>query len=389
MSGTPLWWWRVTALILVGLVVLLGSAGTAQRLESIAAADPLPGGPSDGALKSGLKPPLEGLAAMGAIGFIFRGSTPDNDATLGSIELASEAITGMVVNISWAQIEPQPGQLDTTTIDRILAGAAAYNSRHPAAPIRLKFRVYGGPQAPDWAKNLGGPPLNASRVLPGRAPVPIRIGRFWSEEYNQAWSGLQHRLAARYDANPLVSEVSDTACSSETGEPEIIPPDSTSQANLIAAGFTHQAFISCLQNSYMAYSGWRATRIDRAFGWTRWVRGNLGLDLMTAWRQRLGSQAVLTAHSLGKMGPNFASNLGRLYGQMQSLGPPIEFQLRAPLGSKFSVDDLDKAIQEGVSYGANAVELWQNQVVPDAPIEGYMGLLKKWSSTLRANAQKQ
>lgn len=66
---------------------------------------------------------------------------------------------GTVINITWKQIEPARGTLDTGEIDRMLDEIRAYNQANPQQPIGARLRVWPGPNAPLWAKNLGGPPV--------------------------------------------------------------------------------------------------------------------------------------------------------------------------------------------------------------------------------------
>jgi len=71
------------------------------------------------------------------------------------------------------------------------------------------------------AKNINGPPL----TIDGRGTVnwdifsPETIGRFWTADYIDAWTSLQNTLAARYDSNPLIRGISNTAGAAATDEP--------------------------------------------------------------------------------------------------------------------------------------------------------------------------
>ena len=51
----------------------------------------------------------------------------------------------------------------------------AYNEKNPDKPLGLKLRVWGGFEAPDWAKALGGAPI--ATMYNGK---PRSVGLFWS-----------------------------------------------------------------------------------------------------------------------------------------------------------------------------------------------------------------
>ena len=125
---------------------------------------------------------------------------------------------------TWNQLQPTPASElgDDNVIDRALADVRAYNARNPAKPLAVKLRVWGGFEAPDWAKQLGGAPIATEHN--GEQHI---LGQFWSEPYRQAWSRLQVLLAARYDALPLIREVAITSCMSFTAEPFFLPSEPT------------------------------------------------------------------------------------------------------------------------------------------------------------------
>ena len=92
-----------------------------------------------------------------------------------------------------------------------------------------------------------------------------RPGRPSTTPFRQAWDSFQHALAARYDTNPLVREVSVSSCSSSTGEPFVVSGAKMSQQALAAAGWTTQLQESCLDGALADYSGWTHTPITFAF----------------------------------------------------------------------------------------------------------------------------
>jgi hypothetical protein len=316
--------------------------------------DPYFGGSAGQGSTGQLKPALQGLIDMGNIAFgsVDDGTPPTN--TLADIAAYPPGtFSAYVLNVSWWQLQSAATSLDTTVIDQALAAVRTYNAS-VSVPIRVKLRVWTGANAPDWAKNLGGAPITVIRNSSG---LPITIGRFWSAAYRQAIASLQSQLAAKYDLEPLIAEVSNTSCSNQTDEPFITTGDATSIANEHAAGWTDALYQKCLMDSIQDYSGWTNTRIDFAFSPFKHTDGattssdvNFTFQVMQAFRAALGPRAVLSQHSMSNpVDPNVAP----VYADMQSVGPLIEFQTQSPLGL-----DWQGAIQNAISYGAGAIELW-------------------------------
>jgi len=165
-----------------------------------------------------IKPPIRGLVSMGAYRFVGYGGDPVN--TLEPLDAKPGIFGGLVVIASWKQLQPTPDSEigPNNVIDRALGEVRAYNDRNPDKPLAVKLRVWGGFEAPDWAKALGGPPIET--IFNEK---PRSVGRFWSPPYRQAWAQLQQQLAARFDRRPLIREVAVTACMSYTAEPFVVP----------------------------------------------------------------------------------------------------------------------------------------------------------------------
>ena len=188
------------------------------RLLVVCAMLSLPPVDGDLAADPQIKPPIRGLVSMGAYRFVGQGGDPVN--TLEPLNAKAGIFGGLVIIATWKQLQPTPASEigDNNVIDRALADVRAYNARNPAKPLAVKLRVWGGFEAPDWAKQLGGAPIATEHN--GKQRI---LGRFWSEAYRQAWSRLQVQLAAKYDALPLIREVAITSCMSFTAEPFFLP----------------------------------------------------------------------------------------------------------------------------------------------------------------------
>jgi hypothetical protein len=291
-----------------------------------------------------VKVPIRGLVSMGAYRFVGSGGDPVN--TLEPLNAKPGIFGGLVVIASWKQLQPTPNSQieDGNVIDQALAEVRAYNERNPERPLGVKLRVWGGFEAPEWAKQLGGPPIDT--VHNGKVRT---VGRFWGPLYRGAWAHLQQLLAERFDKRPLIKEVAVTACMSYTAEPFFVPTEDSVMQHLRANGFTDAAYKKCLTDAFTE-------------------------RLMRNCRETIGRRCVFDNHDLDT---NLAKPLYRIYDTMKQLGPEIEFQT----GPK-TPKDFDGTIRMGVSYGASSIELYQDYggfpLVPDAR-------LRRWAAMLEQN----
>jgi hypothetical protein len=329
-----------------------------------------------------LKPLMSGLISMGPIGFHRR----DDGVPTNSIDaIAAEpgVFRGIVINVTWAQLQPTPGSLDTTAIDEALAGVRAYNAKNPMTPLAVDLRVWPGPNAPAWVKALDGPPVEIRRIYPRQPLQTITIGRFWSASYSARWIALQTALAKKYDSDPLIVEVSDTSCASYTDEPFVIAADPVSLANMQSAGFSDATFRACLERSPSDFEAWRTTRLQVAvnpFRRTDQGRPTLAYDvtqeIVVNMRHRYGAKIILSNHALRATPLRWIVPVNDL---ISRLGPPIEMQTDSPKNP----DGLDweGSIQSAANLGAEAVEVWSGRDVEGfetKPAED----LKRWSVML-------
>jgi hypothetical protein len=321
-----------------------------------------------------IKSPLRGLLSMGAYRFVGYGGDPVN--TLEPLNAKPGIFGGLVVIASWKQLQPtaQSEIGDNNVIDQALAQVRAYNEKNPQKPLGVKLRVWGGFEAPDWAKQLGGAPIETTYNKKPRV-----VGRFWSPAYRQAWAHLQQQLAARYDKRPLIKEVSITSCMSITAEPFFIPTDDTVTKPLRAAGFTDAAYKDCLTHSLSDYAAWKESRLVLSVNPLRTGAGQGNGDaaftegVMRNCRQTLGRRCVFDNHDLDTELPK---PLQPIYALMKQLGPEIEFQTW-----RTTPKDFDGTIKMGVSYGASSIELYQDYggfpLVADAKLKQWAAMLEK------------
>ena len=316
-----------------------------------------------------IKPPIRGLVSMGAYRFVGKGGDPVN--TLEPLNAKAGIFGGLVIIATWKQLQPTPTSEigENNVIDQALADVRAYNARNPAKPLAVKLRVWGGFEAPDWAMQLGGAPIATEHN--GRQRV---LGRFWSAAYREAWSRFQVQLAAKYDARPLIREVSITSCMSFTAEPFYLPSEPTVANPLRAAGYTDAAHRQCLAHAVADYAPWKASRLvlslNPFYGLTRRT-GDVGFtkQVMRLCRQTLGRRCVFDNHNLDTDPPK---SIIPIFALMQKMGPEIEFQT-----FHTTPKDFEGTIKKGISLGASSIELWQDyQGFPLVPDD----TLKRWAA---------
>jgi len=340
----------------------------------------MPVKPSGAQESRDIKRPIRGLVSMGAYRFVGYGGDPVN--TLEPLNAKPGIFGGIVVIASWKQLQPTPDAAigDGNVIDQALAEVRAYNERNPHKPLGVKLRVWGGFEAPDWAKHLGGAPIET--IFNGKQRI---VGHFWSPAYRQAWARLQQQLAARFDARPLIKEVSVTGCMSYTAEPFVVPTEGTVINRLRAAGFNDAAYRECLAQSVADYAPWKESRLVLSVNPLRTGPGQGNGDaaftegVMRHCRQAIGRRCVLDNHDLDTALPK---PLHPIYATMKQLGPEIEFQTW-----RKTPKDFEGTIRMGVSYGASAIELYQDYggfpLIGDAKLRHWAELLEQNSGVAR------
>ena len=321
------------------------------------------------AIADDAKPALRGLISMGAYKFVSAGGEPVN--TLAPLLAKPGIFGGIAIIASWGGLQPTPGAAlaDNNAIDQALAEVRSYNAANPARPLAVKLRVWSGFMAPSWAMALDGAPI---AVTDGNKPR--QLGRFWASGYRKAWAEFQALLAARYDSEPLIHEVSVTSCMSITAEPFFLPTDAGIQGPVRAAGFTDAAYQDCLTDAISDYAPWKTSRIVLAVNPFRAAAGAgdpaFTEGVMQACRTAIGERCVFDNHDLDATP---VSTILPIYAAMQKLGPEIEFQTY-----RETPEDFEGTIRKGIALGASSIELWQDfkgfPLVPDQTLKAWAAL---------------
>lgn len=114
--------------------------------------------------------------------------------------------------VSWVDLQTTDGGAiaSNNNIDKALTLCTTVNGRQ-SKQWTVKLRIFCGSVAPTWAKNKSGGPIsgNSSETL----------GPFWCADYQASYKDFMTKLAAKYDANPLIGEVTICLTADDSGEP--------------------------------------------------------------------------------------------------------------------------------------------------------------------------
>jgi len=277
------------------------------------------------------KAPIVGLIDMQTITWHNQDDGQPN-FTIDNVAHFPGLFGGIVINAAWKDMQPQPGApVNFSRIEPALAQVRAYNTAHSDAPLGAVLRIFAGNQAPLWAKRIAGGPVSVFRNPQGchPGPCPIIIAKVWDPAYIKAWRAFLKTVAAQYDDEPLIREVSITSCATQTDEPFVPSMDPAARENLLAAGYTDAAGQACLMGAIQDYVAWRRTPIGFTFntfdlitreaGKGRGVgrgsaRGNdpeFSVSLMRACRKALGNHCILANHGLGAKMPEQIAGMVR------------------------------------------------------------------------------
>lgn len=381
----------VLATSALSLGLLGGSVASAAAAQRPGASNKQAVGSRRQRSRSRVKSQIDGLVDKSSqTPYILRQPFP----TVNQSEVApyANAFSGVVVNETWAQLEPGRGHFNLRSLRQSLAAVQAYNRAHHGHHLAIKLRLWGGFTAPNWAKTLGGkPPVTFST-----ATASGTTGRWWTPIYRAAWSRFQHVLASGFDSNPLIRSVAVSSCATLTAEPFVFSPNLALHTELFADGWSSAAQQHCLRGAFSDYSGWKHTSIDYTFNpFVSYTPGKqagtpdptftnrimkMCADLRsTTWRTCILSNHAFTATAptSSRSTPVYAE-INALYAQHPT---PVDLQTGPP-------DNFGgcQAINVAVAYHAQSLELWP----PAANPKGFKGFtaypeseLQSWAQALR------
>ena len=277
---------------------------------------------------------------------------------------------GIVVAVTWNQLQPTSSEFDTTVIDNALTAVTQYNANNNRQ-LGIRLRVFAGctqsiSDAPTWAMSPANGGSITMHAWYNNKFETCTTGRFWdpTSGYAIAWQQLQTQLANKYDTNPLIQEVAVTSCTSFSAEPFFIsyapdrkhPDKQPDTAGVLqSAHFAIIAYQQCLENAVADYVSWQTTRLEFTFNPFDGVLSDSGDvafsdQVMRACRLAVGQRCILSNHDLDASTP---STILPLYAPLRKFGPNITFQ-----SLHTNPPDLEGTIRKGISLGAGSIEVW-------------------------------
>ncbi|MGH7984697.1 MAG: hypothetical protein ACREQX_00190 [Candidatus Binataceae bacterium] len=339
---------------------------------------------NDAGTTASVKPAMRGLIDLGDMGFYTQPSARAIPTNIPSeVEPFAQSFNGIVINLTWAQLQPDgPTPLGRdNALNQALAAVVAYNQQNPGAQLKVKLRVWAGLVAPNWIKDREGPiPINFYDPHSGITETGT-VGQWWTPAYIQAWRALQRRLARRYDHRQLIEEIAVTSCASNTDEPFISwNADPATIQTLHQYGYSDAAQQSCLSGAIADYSSWKRTPIDFPFSQFQntdedvppdpKITTDPGFTVAVMRQCHASGHCILNNQALRD--PAYAPDLvvynemSALYSQSPS-STPLDFQTAAPT----NIGSWCGAIGNGIRLHGLSYEMWGDyggfKTMPDGP----------------------
>jgi hypothetical protein len=339
-------------------------------------------------------------------GLISTGSQPN---TLAALNDVTGTVTptnmigifgGLVVQARWKDFQPDNDtQLKTSVIDDILSGnsntvvnnltqynnVTQYNAAAATMPapnnrqLGVRLRIFtgcsgGDNDAPPWAMKTDkdkGFPITIEGEYDGK-PEKCELGNFWdpTSNYSKAWKRFLSRLARKYDANPLIREISVTSCTSFSAEPFFLnlkkpvyspkypAPDPAlpfPAQGLHEAGFTDALYRECLTKAIDDYADWKTTRVEFSInGFSALAQQEdyaVSERIMRRCRLLAGPRCILSNHDLDTVTP---ASILPIFVFERKFGPNLTFQTYHVVPP-----DFEGTLRKGISLGASSIEVWQ------------------------------
>jgi hypothetical protein len=265
-----------------------------------------------------------------------------------------------VVKVDWSELQPARGGpvVSDNVIDQAIAEANRQNAADPNLHLWLKLRVYAGVAAPEWAKQLDGPPVTLRD--PQTGAVIGTVPRFWTARFGAAYDDLMSQLATRYDDVPVLLEVAVSRCTTQFAEPFLRQANNAdNRAAYLAAGYSVAQDEACERAQLDTHASlWRHTRTGVAFSpFQSFDAGGVHQDeafteqMMVYCRSALGSRCVLGNNTISWPLPS--GSYTSMYQKIASLGGPIYFQT----ATAAKIGDWQATLKWAADLGAGMVEL--------------------------------
>lgn len=264
------------------------------------------------------------------------------------------ALRGFVADVRWSDVQPAPTAFDTASLDATIATARAKG-------YRVKLRLRAGADSPAWVKASAGSMsmYTTDTADTGRA---LTVPRWWTPEFRAAFDALHAKVAARYDANPAVGQVTLCGPSVHYCEPHLRSiADVRNRQTLLRAGYTAAADQAAHRANIQAGRHWKRTALEVAFNPHQTVQPDatvttdvaFTIDQMRRFRAAYGSRAVLANNSVRSSFIGMGGPYGAMYAEQKRLGRPLSYQT----ATVKKIGDWRATLRWAAEQGASSVEL--------------------------------
>jgi hypothetical protein len=205
-----------------------------------------------------------------------------------------------IISTEWENLEPSDDDFTGPGWDLIEENLEAYPD------YKFRLRIAMGQRAPDWVKSLDGGCVGITHPASGeRACVPL----FWTDAYLDEYEELMAEIARRYDDEPQILDVVNSACMTIYAEPFIrAGSDEGSNRRLWNAGLNEETDRHCVERSTHDMANvFERTRISLATHVQWQIVAEDGIEpswekervLLEELRDDLGEQLIIQNNGLG------------------------------------------------------------------------------------------
>jgi len=280
--------------------------------------------------------------------------------------LASPAISGLSIRVTWASLEPREGSYDWTFLDGQIARAAR-------AGKHAQIRIMTGTSAPNWLYVAGAQGLRFSDDRKGSTTYTMPLP--WDPILHAKWAKFCSALGAKYSSDSTVTLVhisGTTRFSAEMHLPAEIVGHPAYSPQKIVDGW--KASIVALRSALPA------TQLSLNASKAAIARDGVTEQVIAECQKLLNSKAVFQHNALAaKTSPH--NPIHALVAQQKKLGYTIGFQMLSGSSQPRFGGTLKQALDIGMAAGASYFEIYLEDLRDNE------SLLKQYAASLPAAPQ--
>ncbi len=320
-------------------------------------------------------------------------------------------LSGFVVNVNWADLQPNNSNEDLTANNAIDQAITQVRTLPNASHMKIKVRVFAGSRSPEWAKTLSGGSLDYLEPQ-GNGTIIRKVPQWWKISYQEAYEQLIQKLADKYDDVPEIIDFTISGAMTYYAEPFIRGvANADNRRTFVDAGYTQFKDIRAHKMAIDAHKAFKYTCSSLAFNPLQGIE-HQGSDIystlpvnLTATKSimdyavdALCSRIVLENNSIRddtvKWGDRpqsggGISNYGQMYNHMLSFGVHTNITFQTATSGR--VIHLENTIKMAIFKGANMIELPgkypYHHDIPGGTVELTDAQLTQFNNQLKLNSE--